>query len=234
MDVTRNLFAIGVAAPVAMVVLGVSSPAHALQQFVNPFGDNVPVQAYINKDPGDTFQWINWRNLNTGECRFSFLGGSGGFSDDVQVNGGAANDSIVVMTGNTPFSFCGFNMVAPIFNGFGLSIFAHGGNDFVVADVQKPVSMTGGPGDDYLRGIAGSSGFQAIGEDGNDSIRVNGSGAADVVAGDNGNDCIRVATAVSPRVMVCGAGTDTWSGPGVRPVSCESTSTTLCPGEGVD
>jgi len=234
MEANRKLFAIGIAAPLAMVVLGVSSPALAIQQFVNPFGDNVPVQAYINKDPGDTFQWINWKNLNTGECSFSFLGGSAGFSDNVQVNGGSAGDSIVVMTGNTPFSFCGFNMVAPIFNGFGLSMFGHGGNDFLVADVQKPISLNGGTGNDYLRGVAGSSGFEAIGEDGNDSIRVNGSGAASAIAGDDGNDCLRVATTVSPSVMVCGSGTDTWSGPGTRPFSCESTSTTLCPGEGVD
>jgi hypothetical protein len=229
---SRRLTVNAIAAAVALSTLAAARAAQAFTIVDDPFGD-APSQAYVNKDPDDNTMWINWKNLNTGACAFTFLGGAAGFNDDYEINLLGGNDSLVVVTTTGQFSFCGYPMTAPLYNGHALDVRAGAGNDSIYAGSGASFILFGDDGDDRIL----TSRFDVFmwGGTGNDSMRNAASGTPNAFGsttqGGPGNDCIRINTSLDPAQQECGSGFDSWFGPDLLPFDCEVQSNAACPGE---
>jgi Ca2+-binding RTX toxin-like protein len=216
-----------IAVNVVVILAAASSGRAAAATTVNdPWGDEAS-EAWVNADPGDgNSHWISWKKISTGECAFTSLGDSSGFSDDFNVQGNGGNDKIRITTFNG--TFCGFSMTTPNYNGHFMDLFGQDGNDY----------MTAGTGDTFLHGANGSDALYTqrgsafvTGGSGEDAIWFAASGSASgTVQGDDDNDCIIVNGALSPAPsMSCGNGSsDLWSGPGTKPTDCEGFNGGCC------
>jgi hypothetical protein len=196
----------------------------ALTTITNPFG--TAATAWINYDPDDGGNWINWQENSTGNCSYNLLG-YGGFSDDFVVQASNSGDIISFVPPSQSFAFCGYNQQYPNYNGHYLDI--HGGSgDDRLTTYGGDTYLIGYGGDDKMLSGGGAS-LYLDGGDGNDSLLLDTSNGASVY-GDAGNDCIGVSSAATNCTMSCGDGSDTWSGPGSMPSDCETNSSECCPG----
>ena len=218
--------ALYLAAGATLAIIQLASGSVFAATVTDPFG-NAGSTGYVNKDPSDNSHWINWKNKATGACSFTFLG-NGGLSDNFNVEGSGGDDDLIVLSSSNNFSFCGFQMTGPNYNGHFLDLFGGDGGDGMFSDIGD-TWLSGNAGDDRI--TSGNAAASIFGGAGNDSINNGaGGGSGGNTFGEDGNDCVNVNTLQTPASMSCGAGTDTWFGPGTRPADCESTSSACCPG----
>jgi Ca2+-binding RTX toxin-like protein len=207
--------------------IGLSSTARYVQAATNvsnPFG--TAATAYINYDPDDGGNWINWQENATGNCSFTSLG-TGGFSDDFNIFASNSGDTIVFLEYSQSFAFCGYSMNAPKYNGHYADLYGGTGNDRLSTGAGDTY-IHGGTGDDILSNDGGAA-LYLTGDDGNDTLLF-GTSNGGTVQGGAGNDCLAVSTAATNCTMSCGDGTDQWGGPGTMPADCETNSWQCCPG----
>jgi Ca2+-binding RTX toxin-like protein len=202
----------------ALAVTSISPPAG--------FGGHA-VTALIVHDPYGSGEWVYWQDKVTSSCDYTFLSKApmdAGLTTDYVIHGSSGNDFIEVASGST--SFCGYPVDPLKYNGHWLDIHGEDGDDQLLAGSAGLSDLFGGNGNDVI--ISGRPDVIATGDAGNDSIDVGGSGHGADVQGNDGNDCIMIDSTTSPYSVSCGAGTDTWKGPGTRPSDCESTFTSGC------
>jgi hypothetical protein len=209
-------------------VIFATRDASALIQRSNPFL-GLPATAYIGHDPTDNHEWIAWMRHSDGLCEWQDLdnGHNLGFDDNILINASGSGDTIVILQGSGTISWCHSSLQAPRYNGHSCDLNGGSGNDY----------LSVGSGDSYIYGNGGSdvlsnnggAALQISGGSGDDSISA-GTTNFGSTTGDGGNDCLRISTAATNATISCGAGVDSWGGPGSMPADCETFDWSCCPG----
>jgi hypothetical protein len=206
---------------IAMVVtICIGTPAFALISKSDPFGNSGSVAA-IGRDPNDgNSHWIGWKESGTNNCSWQWIADGAGLNDDLSVAALGGNDTVIIAY-TTWSSWCGFDLMPPILNGYSVDIYGGDGVDALVGSSSWGL-LSGGPGDDWLETYSISTWI--TGEDGNDSIYSGATtGSGSYTSGGSDNDCVQVHTGQTSPSSSCGSGTDNWAGPGTRPADCENT-----------
>jgi Ca2+-binding RTX toxin-like protein len=200
-----------------------SSEASALMIRTDPWG-NASSTAYVGAYPPTGTHYLVWID-SSNQCFWYTLGGSSGFSEDIEIFGQGGNDTLIVI--RWPETICGFSMTTPNYNGHWVAMFGEAGNDGLVSGLGNTTIMSGGAGHDWIETERANAWLDGGSED---DYLWNGatSGSGGMSHAGDGNDCLWVHSGQSPSTMSCGGGTDQWAGPGTRPADCESTDTTCC------